>query len=394
LIALRTLARPSFTECYLTAVGQADRSLDAASAIFEEVATALCSTGAQPIQEKIYGPVQQRGELLAVRQSIYQSLGLSSALPCTFIDGKPGDHRGPLAVQLWGVIPAAGSDSSVASVALTGGRQGRLLTAPGLRLLLIPEVTGVDPKGQLAPTASAQAAQMFSNADRALSDQGFAFGDVARTWLYLRRLLDWYGELNAVRTAFFDQRNITGRPPGHPFPASTGIQGTSAGEECVMDVLAIQVEESLGTVRPVNRSSRQTEPFCYGSAFSRAMAFAAEDAQTILVSGTASIDSAGRSLHRGNPEAQILETLLSIAALLEPAGARLQDIGAGTLFYKDAESRRVYEQVTTLLGVPKLPLVPVLADVCRDELLVEIEAVALVSPPTTTNDQAGEGTAP
>ncbi len=391
---LRTLARPSFTECYLTVIGQPDLPSAGGAAIFEELAAALDSTGAQPIQEKVYGPLGQRRELLAARQSAYQARGLDSALPCTFVDGKPGEDRGPLAVQLWGVVPAAGSATSVKTVGLDSGRPGRLLAAPGLRLLLVPEVTGVDRDGQLAPTAAAQASQMFSNADQALTDQAFSFGDVARTWLYLRRLLDWYGELNAVRTAFFDQRNITGSPPGHPFPASTGIQGTSAGEECVMDVLAIQVEEGAGTVRPVNRSSRQTEPFAYGSAFSRGMALSSEGAQTILVSGTASIDSAGHTLHRDNPEAQVLETLLSIAALLEPAGASLPDISAGTLFYKDAESRRVYEQVTTLLGVPKLPLVPVLADVCRDELLVEIEAVALVSPQTTKREQASKGTVP
>jgi len=162
-----------------------------------------------------------------------------------------------------------------------------------------------------------------------------------------------------------------------------------------MDVLAIQVDAERGTIRPVNRSIRQDEPFTYGSAFSRAMAFHYEGCQTILVSGTASIDSAGRSRHAGNPEAQVLETLLSIAALLEPVGAGLTHIGAGTLFYKDAESRRVYERVTTLLGIPELPLVPVLADVCRDELLVEIEAVALVAPPDGASPGgAGEGAAP
>ncbi|RLB60600.1 MAG: hypothetical protein DRI90_13340, partial [Deltaproteobacteria bacterium] len=62
---LRTLARPSFTECYLTVIGQPDLPSAGGAAIFEELAAALDSTGAQPIQEKVYGPIGQRRELLA-----------------------------------------------------------------------------------------------------------------------------------------------------------------------------------------------------------------------------------------------------------------------------------------------------------------------------------------
>jgi len=392
---IHSLARPSFTEHHVTVIGTSARP-ETATGLFEELATACAARGVLPLHEKICGPVAQRDSILAARQQVLAAQGWDPELPCTFVDGKPGRNgRGPLAVQLWGIEPGADGAASVVTVSLPGQRRGRLLEAPGLRVLVVGEITGADPSGALPPTPTVQASQMFRSADQALADQGMTFGKVARTWLYLRRLLDWYGGLNEVRTAFFAERNITGKPPGLPFPASTGIQGTAADEECVMDVLAIDVAEGRGGLRPLDRSRRQHEAFAYGSAFSRAMAWDYEGCQTIWVSGTASIDSQGRSRHRDDPEAQLTETLQSIAALLEPAGASLADIGAGTFFYKDTASRHVYERVCAQLGLPKLPLVPVLADVCRDELLVEIEAVALVaSPAAAPATDGGEAATP
>jgi len=83
-------------------------------------------------------------------------------------------------------------------------------------------------------------------------------------------------------------------------------------------------------------------------------------------------------VHCGDREAQCLETLLSIAALLEERGGGLKDISSATLFCKDARVYDAFEGATRLLGVPPFPKVAVLADVCRPDLLVEIEAVALV----------------
>lgn len=163
-----------------------------------------------------------------------------------------------------------------------------------------------------------------------------------------------------------------------------------------MDVLAIQVEDDSGVrVGPMVSSARQDPAFDYGSAFSRGMALQIEGKQTLLVSGTASIASDGRTLHVDDGEPQIIETLLNIGALLERQGGSLRDICVGTLFYKDPTILRGYQQLTSILGMPELPLIPVEADVCRPDLLVEIEAVAMVdrsAPPDTDalEDTTGE----
>jgi enamine deaminase RidA (YjgF/YER057c/UK114 family) len=206
--------------------------------------------------------------------------------------------------------------------------------------------------------------------------------DVVRTWVYLSRILDWYGEFNRVRSDFHAGHGLDGLVGGRAFPASTAIQGGSNGEECMMDLLTVHAVDGADVrIHPVLGSRRQRNAFAYGSDFSRAVAVSIEGRKTVFVSGTASIDREGRSVHCGDYEGQAIETLLNMAALLEEQGGRLRDIALATLFYKDDDMLAAYQDVAHLLGLEDLPIVPVRADVCRSELLVEIEAVALVSHP-------------
>ena len=103
-----------------------------------------------------------------------------------------------------------------------------------------------------------------------------------------------------------------------------------------------------------------------------------EGKRTVHISGTASINAAGASTYVGDAEHQSLETLMSIAAILEEQGGGLHSITSATLFCKNREAWEAWERVTRLLQIPALPKVCVLADVCRGNLLVEMEAVAVV----------------
>ncbi|AOS45607.1 Putative aminoacrylate peracid reductase RutC [Lacunisphaera limnophila] len=146
-----------------------------------------------------------------------------------------------------------------------------------------------------------------------------------------------------------------------------------------MDVLAVEnLLPGAVVTTALNRSAKQHSSFNYGSSFSRAMAFEIEGRQTIHVSGTASINTAGLSTHIGDAEHQCIDTLLSISALLAEQGGGLGHITSATLFCKDRAAWEAWERTTQLLGLPKIPKICLLADVCRDDLLVEMEAVAVI----------------
>jgi hypothetical protein len=68
-----------------------------------------------------------------------------------------------------------------------------------------------------------------------------------------------------------------------------------------------------------------------------------------------------------------------IAALIGPEGATLEDIVAASVFVKHGEDALVYMERAAGRGLKNLPAVVMVADICREELLFEIDAEVVVS---------------
>lgn len=373
-IDLRLVDRGPFKEAYLSGLPpKGEPAAEAAGALYKDLVETLAAQGIQPVQEKIYGLNHVSHEVLAAREAALRAGGLDPSLPCTYLEGKPVGDGDLAGVQIWGIVPGKDGWGAVSTVGEPGAWPARCWEAPGFRMVYLPAISGAAPDGDLAQGVTAQAERMFVNAQQALEAHGLGFAQVVRTWIYLARILDWYDEFNRVRRAFFREHGL------ETYPASTGIQGASGENECTMDVLALEIRDAGGgELACINRTVRQDPAGNYGSSFSRGASLVmGEEQEIVLVSGTASIDARGESRHLGDAEAQIVDTLLNIAAVLDQRGARLQDICQATLFCKDEGIFGLYRRVTRLLELRKLPVVPMIADVCRPELLVEIEAVAV-----------------
>ena len=375
----RTLERSSHLEWFLTGTpAEGNASAEASREVFALAAEVLASNRVEVLQEKVYGLRSDREKLLAVRREELAQRDLDARIPVTFLEGPPAAGGAFAGLQIWGVAPKAAGVKLVHTVEHGGAAVGRRFNGPDFRLLVLASVDGTSPDGSLSPCAPCQAKQMFENAAALLAAQQHSFKQVARTWIYLARILDWYGEFNRVRTAHYSTAGLS-VSEGAIYPASTGIQAQSDREECLMDVLAIEARAGSSlAVKPVIRSPRQDPAFSYGSAFSRAVVLESEKRKTVFISGTASIDGKGRSVHPGDAEAQCLETLLALAALLEDQGGGLEHVCQATVFCKELAVAEAYRSVSRRLRLPKLPGIVVVADVCRPELLVEIEAVAMI----------------
>ena len=242
----------------------------------------------------------------------------------------------------------------------------------------------------------------FQRLGRCLAEAGVRWEHVVRTWLYLGDIVGHegatqrYKELNRARTDFFRDihfgNNHVAAGVGHPiYPASTGI-GTD-GSGVLMSCIALATPRKDVCLVPLE-NPRQTSAFDYAACYSqdspkfaRAMAVVAGSTATIFISGTASItDSASR--HADDVEAQTHQTLDNIAALisadnfarhgLSGLGATLAELTQVRVYIKrQSDYEKVRAVCEARLG--ELPTIYAVADVCRPELLVEIEGVAFAS---------------
>jgi len=123
------------------------------------------------------------------------------------------------------------------------------------------------------------------------------------------------------------------------------------------------------------------------SSFARGMRIDLNGLTILLISGTASIDENGVSVHIGDFQTQLRRTYHNITGLLESEGATWHDIVRTTCYLRDID--RDYDtfnrERTKFFQEQGLDPVPastgIQAILCRPELLIEIEAIAMFRTP-------------
>jgi enamine deaminase RidA (YjgF/YER057c/UK114 family) len=156
-------------------------------------------------------------------------------------------------------------------------------------------------------------------------------------------------------------------------PASTGIGGSNPDNTAVVaSALGIQAKGEGVTVREIP-SPLQCPPLDYGSSFTRAAEVVMPESRSVLVSGTASIDPEGATTHLGDVDAQVANTLEIVGAILESRNMDFQDVTRGNAYFKDPAAAVSLKQHASRHGLPVSRVVVSQNDVCRDDLLFELE---------------------
>jgi len=137
--------------------------------------------------------------------------------------------------------------------------------------------------------------------------------------------------------------------------------------------------------RAISAPSVLNEAYEYArpSSFSRGMRIELNGVVILLISGTASIDENGQTVHVGDFRAQLRRTFRNIQGLLEVERASWKDVVRTTCYLREME--RDYaafnEERTAFFGAQGLDPLPastaIQATLCRPELLIEIEAIAM-----------------
>ena len=348
---LARLARTGCTEAFITVRALPDR---APEEMFERLNACLRDqAGARIVREGIFG--LGRAALEAAP---------SADWPVTCV-AEGGDGAFPLA----GVQIQAVAGAPVRSLRMDGRVVGSVFEDAEARYALLGGLGPRDP----ALARAVQARQTFEMMEAALRLAGMDFSHVVRTWLFLDEILAWYRELNQARDAFFTSRGVY----DGLVPASTGIGARNpAGTAVVAELLAVQPKSSRVRIRSVP-SPLQCPALQYHSSFSRAVEVAQPDHRRLFISGTASIGPDGRSAHAGDVDAQVALTMKVVAAILESRGMDWADVSRAIAYFKHARDAAALERYCVARGLPPLPVVLTQQDICRDELLFEIELDAV-----------------
>jgi enamine deaminase RidA (YjgF/YER057c/UK114 family) len=147
--------------------------------------------------------------------------------------------------------------------------------------------------------------------------------------------------------------------------------------------LFAEVGNAPVTKRAITNHAALNEAYDYGSAFSRGLRIDLNGLSLLLISGTASIDEQGQTVHVGELRAQVRRTFDNITKLLASEGATWHDIVRTTCYLRDIERdyQAFNEERTNFYKEQQLDPLPastgIQAILCRPDLLIEIEAIAM-----------------
>lgn len=370
----KAIVHEDFTQYYITAGVRADKNFQAAvEESYSEIGEILRINGIAVLQEKIYGLTKLKSEILDIRNTVLSARGCDSDTPHMFVDGAPVGGIGFAGIHIWGISRPQEGTHSVKTVTSVAHGDGRMWESDRFTLLWLPNTSKPFQANNSSQDKTLQARRMYNDIESHLAELGFDFSNVVRTWIYLPRLLDWYVEFNAVRCEFFRSGGID------CMPASTCIQGRCDDRECAMDLIAVKAKKASDIiVSPVRRSSRQNDAFAYGSSFSRAVCLVISECTILYCSGTAAINLEGATVGLNDPGRQCEETFANAATLLYEHGGDLENVVSATLFCKNQSVVQAWKQFARNRLPAGFPLVVVYADICREELLVEIEMTAVI----------------
>jgi enamine deaminase RidA (YjgF/YER057c/UK114 family) len=182
---------------------------------------------------------------------------------------------------------------------------------------------------------------------------------------------------------------------------SLDIRLTSGERDEMMAIGILSTDEDSVSHSPPHKPEQQHDPigkravraaavlneawdYARPSAFSRGIRFDPGDKSMLLISGTASVDEAGCTRHAGDFRAQLWRTYRNITQLLAAEGATWHDVVRTSCYLRDIErDYRDFNEIRAAffnwLELNPLPAsTGIQARLCREDLLVEIEAIAVI----------------
>jgi len=361
-IDFRTIKTEETVEIFITAISCSTLPLkEQAEEIFSGIKNHLQKMDAWIFEERIFASEDSLEIIKQTRKNAYGSL--NDAVSPSFLIVPQGMYGKIAGVQ----VHAIRSQQKPEIIRLDDSVLGRMLIQGGKKYIALSNISDKE-----AGEAKTQARAMFEKAESALNLIGCDMFSVIRTWIWIKNILNWYNDFNSIRTQFFTERGLIRANKKTQLPASTGIGITPAGgAACSLDLFAVVGEQN--SEKFLLKGGNQGPALEYGSAFSRASRTETPAGETIFVSGTAAVSPEGETEHIGGIQGQINATYNHVLAILKDMVCSENDVVHMIAYCKTEEVEKVFSNVHPDLP---WPCMSVIADICRDDLLFEIEVTA------------------
>lgn len=274
------------------------------------------------------------------------------------------------------------------SAFFSNGENGAVLFEQGKCRILIGNVQSNENAGCRLNSEKA-----FGSLSGIFESAGFQINSIVRQWNYIENILGFdgskqrYQEFNNVRSGFYgDSFKNNG------YPAATGIGMNRGGT--IIEFIAIQSGQlatfPIDNPEQVSAHSYSKEVLVGDECvlkttpkFERARFLELFGKKIIFISGTASIRGE-KTVGEGDPALQTEVTIDNIKQLY--SGKVLSKISNGDLVPKYGHARVYIKDRKDFAAIKKtfrmhfgnLPVVYIVADICRPELLVEIEGKVIL----------------
>lgn len=342
--------------------------------IYDEIAKIVKEYDVLILHERVFGNKSLHEMVSEIRQKKIN--GKNKDLPFSLIEGDPYWGEGIAGVSIRGVLNES-TNVKIENVKFEGHICGRLWKGKHADYIVLNSIHGLIKENEDYYT---QSVNMLEKVNGILKLYKFEFKDIVRTWIYLNDILKQYDDFNIARNEkFVEYKLIPNNVTGEQFekvymPASTGIDCDNIfGAAGVIDVLAIKKKNK--DLQIYNETGiEQKAAFRYGSAFSRAIVVKDEKYKYLYMSGTASIDDNGDTVFLNDIDKQIDMTGKVISSLIETEKFSVSDICEGTVFLKKPEYIKAFQKYRVKEKWENIPFIITVADVCRDNLLFEIDA--------------------
>ncbi|MFR9648868.1 MAG: hypothetical protein SNJ33_05505 [Rikenellaceae bacterium] len=258
-------------------------------------------------------------------------------------------------------------------------------------------------RGDVNDSIRVQSDALFVKVQNVLEKEGMDASDIFKQWNYIPQITavdgddyQHYQAFNDSRTEFYRTADWSSKG----YPAATGI-----GMDCgvvIVDIIAVKAFNDIYRIIPIDNDLQQaahvySQVVLIGAEgdkvegkstpkFERAKALGnSQEGYICFISGTAAIRGED-SMDSTDAASQTVQTIENIEHLISDhtckiydieISSKLREIGMARAYVKFAQDTEKIKEVVDNRW-PKTSTIYLLADVCREELLVEIEAVSII----------------